>query len=272
MKFYKSRFVPKSWMALHLLTIPFLMLSLPAYSLSTLWIEKKDVGNYYIFNLTHAETDSKDPVPVNDCGGGNLKCKVMLYAKNDNNFTGLRGTEVFTGGTYSNMGELIKLVKDKGALEGGRFSIGNASPECINLSLVGATYAKEITNCARIPPDNNSCQFETDFIDIVHDPFYDNEYDRVPAKFVNSLLTCTNPAEVRISVLSQNMGDPKKISLRSDDSIISTITLNETSDNTVLVKVDEAGATVKFTSTLHFNGLPKPGPFSGSGIAIIEFL
>lgn len=259
-------------MALHLLTIPFLMLSLPAYALSTLWIEKNDVGNYYIFHLTHAETDSKDPIPVNDCVSGNLHCKVILYAKKDNNFTGLRGPEILSGGTYSNMGELIKLVKDGGVLDGGRFSIGSASPECINLSLVGTTYAKEITNCARLPPVNNNCQFETNLIDIVHDTFYDNEYDRVLAKSVNSHLTCDQPAEVRISVLSQNMGDPKKISLRSDDSIISSITLNETSDNTVLVKVDEAGATVKFTSTLQFNGLPKPGPFSGSGIAIIEFL
>ncbi|CAI1843828.1 Uncharacterised protein [Serratia marcescens] len=86
---------------------------------------------------------------------------------------------------------------------------------------------------------------------------------------------CTGNAKVRVRSLASIGSDSYMVNLRSDGSLMSLLTVNGIVGNGGGVVLDVPGGGIKevtFSSSLVTSGVPAPGDFSGSAVAVVDIL
>lgn len=83
---------------------------------------------------------------------------------------------------------------------------------------------------------------------------------------------CTGAARVKVSAMSSIGSGSYMVNLRADGSLKSILTVNGVAGNTSLDVPGMAGRDVVFSSTLLTSGIPAPGDFSGSAVAVVDII
>ncbi|PNU37664.1 hypothetical protein C2M04_23445 [Serratia marcescens] len=85
---------------------------------------------------------------------------------------------------------------------------------------------------------------------------------------------CTGAAKVKVRALAAVGSDSYTVNLRSDGSLKSMLSVNGIVGNSgVTLNVPGGGGnTVTFSSLLIAAGIPAPGDFSGSAVAVVDIL